>query len=214
LACGVASGDIVTGTYTFGGLTLPTNQTGPWFMKANSSTYSVLRFVPDTPLSFASYTSLIYNYNVTLGGIGGGSPRATVELGSGDTFDVQWGPAGSYVDGTIGSNLSTGNLLSLTDVGRYDTSHIAGGSPFTDRSSAVALIGSQTVTQIDLIIDAFVGMPGGAFKGFLINSVNVEATAAVPESNAFWLVAMLSSVLGVAVVTRHAWRSRKLEAAA
>jgi hypothetical protein len=195
MAASAARADIVTGSYTFGGTTTPTTQTGPWTMTADPNTFAVLRFVPDVTLPFSAYTSLIYNYDAVVGGIGGGSPRATFVLNSGDTFDVQWGPAGSYVDGTIGAGLSTGNLLSFTETGRYDTSQIAGGSPYTDRASALALIGNQTVNRISLVIDAYAGMPGGDIKNFVINSVSVEA---VPEAGAAWLGAAVVSVAGLA----------------
>jgi len=37
--------------------------------------------------------------------------------------------------------------------GKYDTSHIRGGSPFTKYSSALALAGSSKVLSISLMVD-------------------------------------------------------------
>ncbi len=88
----------VTGSYTFLGSTSPTSQTGPWNMTSTDSTFGVLRFVFDAPVMFQDITSLDFGYDVNLGGIGGGTPRAAFVLDNNTSFLVHWGPAGSFVD--------------------------------------------------------------------------------------------------------------------
>jgi hypothetical protein len=166
---------VLTGTYTTGGTT---TGTGPWNMTSTDSTFAVLRFVFDTPIAFQNITSLSYGYDSNLGGIGGGAPRAVFVLDNGNSFIVHWGPAGSFVNTTIGDNLNTGNLLGLNDVGRYDLGGI-GGSAYTDRTAALGLAGSSNIVRISLILDSF----GGNNRNFDINSVNVEGRASsVPDA--------------------------------
>jgi len=169
----------IAGTYTLGGTT---TGTGPWNMTSSDSTFAVLRFIPTTPVKFQDITDLNYDYNSNLGGIGAGAPRAVFVLDNNNdnvadaTFDVQWGPAGSFVDTTVANGLNTGNLLALTDVGRYDLTG-SGGSVYTDRTAALALAGGWDVMRISLIIDSF----GGNDRNFDINAVNVSG-AGVPDA--------------------------------
>ena len=169
----------ISGTYTLGGTT---TGTGPWNMTSSDSTYAVLRFVLNTPVKFQDITDLNYDYDSNLGGIGAGAPRAVFVFDSDNdtiadnSLDVQWGPGGSFVDTTVANNLNTGNLLALTDVGRYDLTG-SGGSVYTDRTAALALAGGWNVLRISLVIDSF----GGNNRDFDINAVNVSG-AAVPEA--------------------------------
>lgn len=168
---------VLTGSYTTGGTT---TGTGPWNLTSTDSTFGVLRFVFDTPIAFQNITSLSYTYDSNLGGIGGGAPRAVFVLENNTSFIVHWGPAGSFVDATIGDGLNTGNLLSLTDNGRYDLGGI-GGSIYTDRSAALALAGTANIVRISLIVDSF----GGNDRNFDIHSVNVEGrVTGVPDAGA------------------------------
>ncbi len=194
----VASATVITGTYTLGGAT---TGSGPWNMTSTDSTFSVLRFVLDTPTAFQDITNLNYGYDSNLGGIGGGAPRAVFVLDNNTSFTVHWGPAGSFTDAAIGDNLNTGNLLALNDVGRYDLSGI-NGSAYTDRNAALALAGSANVTRISLIIDSF----GGNDRNFDINSVNVSGNAAVPDSGN--TVAMLFAGLACMGLVSRSFRKK------
>ena len=198
-----ASAAPVTGTYTTGGAT---TGTGPWTMTSTDSTFSILRFVFNTPVTFSDLTSLSVAYDAQLGGIGGGAPRIALvvdtnnDLIADGSFLIHWGPAGSFADPTLGLG-NTGNLLALTDVGRYDLSGI-GGSAYTDRTAALALAGGFDILRASIILDSF----GGNDRRFVIDGVSVSAVdvAAVPEpaSLALW---SLAGIVGL----RGAWRRRK-----
>ena len=194
----------ISGTYTLGGTT---SGTGPWNMTSTDSTFAVLRFVLDAPVAFQDITDLNYGYDVNLGGIAAGAPRAVFVLDNNNdniadaTFDVQWGPAGSYADPTIANGLNTGNLLAMTDVGRYDLTG-SGGSVYTDRTAALALAGTWEVLRISLVLDSF----GGNNRNFDINSVNVGGAGggAVPDvGNTLALFG-----LGVVGLAGFSYRSR------
>ena len=96
---------------------------------------------------------------------------------------MHWGPPGTFTDPTLGP-ANTGNLLALTDNGRYDLSGI-GGSAYTDRAAALALAGNYEVLRVSLVLDSF----GGNDREFIINSIDAEdnAVAAVPEP-ATWML--------------------------
>lgn len=200
-----SSSAALTGSYTFGGTTTPLNQTGPWNMKSTDTTFAVLRFVLDVPIKFSDIADLNYGYDSNLGGIGAGAPRAVFVLDSNNdniadkSFTVQWGPAGSFVDATIANGLNTGNLLALTDNGRYDLGPSSGlgsgGSAYTDRAAALSLAGTWNVLRISLIIDSF----GGNNRDFDINSVNVSA---VPEPTTMVAGALLLLPFGASAIRK------------
>jgi hypothetical protein len=192
----------ISGTYTTGG---DTTGTGPWTMTSTDSTFSILRFVFDTPIKFQDLTSLGAAYNAVLGGIGGGAPRfALVTDADGDnvadgSFLLHWGPAGSFTDPTLGLG-NTGNLLALTDNGRYDLGGV-GGSAYTDRAAALALAGGYFVLRASLILDSF----GGADKTFVIDGISAEGPlAAIPEPATILLLGS-----GLAWLGGSAWRGHR-----
>ena len=47
-----------------------------------------------------------------------------------------------------------GNLIGNNDIGRYDTSQVQAGTQSNTYAGALALVGTQTVTQIDLVADS------------------------------------------------------------
>lgn len=204
-----AAADPISGTVTTGGAT---TGTGPWTMTSTDSTFSILRFTPNALVAFSDWTSLSVAYDALLGGIGGGAPRLvflvdTNNSGGADGGDgffyVHWGPAGSFVDPTIANNLDTGNLLALTDVGRYDLGGV-GGSAYTDRATALGLIGAFDVLRVSIVLDSF----GGADKTFVIDGItaageNIPVTAPVPEPAAILLIGVAAAAL--------TWRRRRLE---
>ena len=67
---------------------------------------------------------------------------------------VYLGPSPSFTGCALNTWQSSGNLIGNNDTGRYDTSQVAGGTQVSTYSAALALIGSQQVTKIDLVVDA------------------------------------------------------------
>ena len=178
----------VTGTYTVGGAT---TGTGPWTLTSTDTTFSILRFVFDSPMKFADLTSLSVDYIANLGGIAGGAPRVAFVVDTNNdnvadgSFEVHFGPAGSFVDPTLGPG-NTGNLLALTDLGRYDLSGLM-GSAYTDRTAALALAGNYNVLRTSLILDSF----GGNDRNFTVNGISVAGNAtAIPEPASLALLAL------------------------
>lgn len=160
------------------------------------STFAVLRFVVDQVFTFADITNINYDYDSNAGGIGGGTPRVVIVFDDASSIILHWGPAGSFVDPTIGNGLNTGNLAALTDVGRYDLGG-AGGSAYTDRAAALGLVGTRIVDRFSLIVDTF-----NSDRDFDISAVNVEIadTGAVPEPGSVlvWSVlAMIAAGVGM-----------------
>jgi hypothetical protein len=87
-------------------------------------------------------------------GCGGGSPRFSVTLASGKSVFVYLGPAPSFDACTLGAWQSSGNLIGNDDTGRYDTSQIQAGTQSNTYSGALALVGTQQVKSISLVVDA------------------------------------------------------------
>ena len=188
----------ITATYTTDG---NTTGTGPWTMTSTDSTFSILRFVLNTPVKFQDFTSLSVDHNAVQGGIGGGAPRFAIVIDSNSdnvadgSFLLHWGPAGSFTDPTLGAG-NTGNLMALTDFGRYDLGGI-GGSAYTDRAAALTLAGNFDVLRASLILDSF----GGNDRNFIINGISGEMSEAVPEPGTLALISM--GLLSLGLVRRR-----------
>lgn len=129
---------------------------------------------PDSGVSFtlpagttvSSLNDLEANLTALTGTCGGGSPRFSVETATGNIF-VYIGDAPNF---NTCSNGSTGNLLTSADL-RVDTTQV-GGTFYDTWAHAVSLVGSSTVTGLDLVVD------GGwlAPQAFLVTSATVNGT--------------------------------------
>jgi hypothetical protein len=116
--------------------------------------YSGIAFTLPAGTTFSSLTTLSTEFNPTVGGCGGGSPRFSLKLASGKNVFVYFGPSPNFTGCSLNSWQSTGNLIGNNDVGRYDTSQVQAGTQSNTYAGALALIGSQNVTEIDLVADA------------------------------------------------------------
>jgi hypothetical protein len=106
-----------------------------------------------TGLTFAGITSLSTEFNVTDDDCGGGSPRFQIQVGGNNVF-VYLGPSPSFTGCTPSTWLQSGNLVGTSDPCRVDTSQHAPGTQCSTWAAAVALLGSQPVTGIRLVVDS------------------------------------------------------------
>jgi hypothetical protein len=104
-------------------------------------------------LTFGAITSLAADFNVTNDGCGGGSPRFQITVGGKNVF-VYLGPAPSFTTCPLDTWVASGNLVGTADACRVDTSQHAPGTQCSTWAAAVALLGSQSVTAIRLVVDA------------------------------------------------------------
>jgi hypothetical protein len=104
-------------------------------------------------LTFSGISSLSTQFNVTDDDCGGGSPRFQINVGGKNVF-VYLGPSPSFTGCTPNTWLSSGNLVGTSDACRVDTSQLSPGTQCSTWAAAVALLGSQTVTGIQLTVDS------------------------------------------------------------
>jgi hypothetical protein len=114
---------------------------------------SWIDFAVPAGLTFSGITSLSTQFNVTDDGCGGGSPRFQINVAGKNVF-VYLGPSPSFTGCTPNTWVSSGNLVGTSDACRVDTSQLAPGTQCTTWAAAVALLGSQTVTGIQLVVDS------------------------------------------------------------
>lgn len=115
---------------------------------------SGISFTLPAGTTFAQLTQLSTEFNPTVGGCGGGSPRFTLHLSSTKNVFVYLGPSPNFTGCALNTWQSSGNLIGNTDTGRYDTSQVMAGTQSNTYAGALSLIGSQTVTSIDLVVDS------------------------------------------------------------
>jgi hypothetical protein len=116
--------------------------------------FSGIAFTLPSGTTFAALTRLGTEFDPTVGGCGGGSPRFNLRLASGKNVFVYLGPSPSFSGCALNSWQSSGNLIGNNDTGRYDTSQVQSGTQSNTYSGALALIGSQQVIEIDLVVDS------------------------------------------------------------
>jgi hypothetical protein len=104
-------------------------------------------------MTFGDIQHLSTKFNVTDDDCGAGSPRFQIRIGGKNVF-VYLGPAGTFTGCEKNTWTSSGNLVGTTDACRVDTSQFAPGTQCSNWAAAVALLGSQTVESISLVVDA------------------------------------------------------------
>jgi len=121
---------------------------------STANNYSGIAIAVPAGTTFSSLATLSAEFNPTVGGCGGGSPRFSVALAGGKNVFVYFGPTPSFTGCALNTWQSTGNLIGNTDTARFDTSQVPGGSVSGTYASALTLVGSQQVTEIDLVVDS------------------------------------------------------------
>lgn len=121
---------------------------------STANDYSGIAFTLPAGTTFAGLETLSTDFDPVAGGCGGGSPRFSITLSSGKSVFVYLGPSPNFTGCALNTWQSSGNLVGNNDTGRYDTSQVQAGTQSNTYAGALALVGSQTVTQIDLVVDA------------------------------------------------------------
>lgn len=121
---------------------------------STANDYSGIAFTLPAGTTFAQLSTLSTEFDPIAGGCGGGSPRFSIKLASGKNVFVYFGPSPSFTGCSLNAWQSTGNLIGNNDTGRYDTSQVQAGTQSNTYSGALSLIGSQQVTEIDLVADS------------------------------------------------------------
>ena len=150
-------------------------------LKSTPGTFSGVFFTPGSPLTFADVTSLSANFTDTFGGAHGGSPRFNLSFVGGGDMSILLGTSAGFSDPdklAFTTAYSGFNVIGNNDTGRYDTSHLAGGSSFTTYSSAFSLYGSLQISEVAFIVDG----GWGGLQALTLNSIDLNGTnyASVP----------------------------------
>lgn len=138
--------------------------------------------VLNSPIPWASLTTLSTDFNVTDDNCGGGSPRVQIRVDTtGDGISdgsvrVALGPSPSFTGCSAGWQ-STGNLIGNADAGRYDYS-VFGGSPFTTYSNAPAVVLAGQVVGVFVVVDgswSVAATGGDGEQTTLIDNITVNS---------------------------------------
>ena len=144
------------GSTTFGGATVEKGVATLVSNTGNTATtddFSGVTVPLPAGLTLAQITQLSAEYNVTDDDCAGGSPRFAINYGTNKNVFVYFGPSPNFTGCAQNTWLSTGNLVGTADSGRVDTSQLPGGSVNSTWAQAVALIGTQPITSISLVVD-------------------------------------------------------------
>jgi hypothetical protein len=130
-------------------------------------------------LKLSDLASLSTQFNVTNDDCGGGSPRFQINVDGKNVF-VYLGPSPSFTGCAPNTWLSSGNLVGTSDACRVDTSQLSPGTQCTTWAAALALLGTHTVTGIQLTVDSG-WLPAFADKEqtILVRNVTINSTTFV-----------------------------------
>ena len=104
-------------------------------------------------LTLAQVTQLSTEFNVTDDDCAAGSPRFAINYGPNKNVFVYLGPSPSFTGCAKDTWLSSGNLVGTSEAGRVDTSQV-GGSVNSTWAAALALVGTQPIVSISLVVDS------------------------------------------------------------
>lgn len=136
-------------TVTDGVATLVSNTSNA----ATNDDFSGVTLPLPSGLTLAQITQLAAEFNVTNDDCAGGSPRFAINYGTNQNVFVYLGPSPTFTGCAQETWISTGNLVGTSDACRVDTSQIASGTQCSTWAAAVALIGTQPITSISLVVD-------------------------------------------------------------
>jgi hypothetical protein len=157
LANGGGGGGSGDGTTAFGGATITKHGAILVANTGNTSTaddFSGVTVPVPAGLTFGQITDLSTQFNVTDDDCGAGSPRFQIRVGDKNVF-VALGPAGTLTGCAKDTWLSSGDLTEATAAEcRVDTSQFTGGKQCSSWAEAVALLGTQAVQGVSLVVDA------------------------------------------------------------
>jgi hypothetical protein len=157
LANGGGGGGTGDGTTAFGGATITKYGAILVANTGNTSTaddFSGVTVPVPTGLTFGQITDLSTQFNVTDDDCGAGSPRFQIRVGGKNVF-VALGPAGTLTGCAKDMWISSGDLTEATAAEcRVDTSQFTGGKQCSSWAEAVALLGTQAVQGVSLVVDA------------------------------------------------------------
>jgi opacity protein-like surface antigen len=163
------------GTATIsGGVATLTSDTSVANTPANDFGYVQLPL--PSGLTLAQITELSAEFNVTDDDCGGGSPRFAIEYGANQSAFVYLGPAPTFTGCQQNTWTPTGNLVGTADQCRVDTSQLAAGTQCTTWAAALALVGSQPITSIRLVVDGGWKLADGE-QTVLVRNVRLNGTA-------------------------------------
>lgn len=113
---------------------------------------SILQWQSSTTFTFSQLTTLIANYNFTLGDCYGGSLRWDVYVASVGVVRVYYGnPNGPDQSCTGATNESGQNLITTGPTNRFEVGYTG---TYVDYATALAAVGNEIVTGIQLTLDS------------------------------------------------------------
>ena len=140
----------------FGGATMSGNQVQLVSNLSDTSTAndsSGINFTNTGVTTFSTLTQLATKFTPTHNSCGGGSPRFQINFGSQNAF-VYLGPSPTFTGCAPNTQFDSGNLIGNNDPCRWDTSQLQAGTQCNTYTGALALLGSRTVTGIQLVVDS------------------------------------------------------------
>lgn len=125
--------------------------------------------------TLASIQHLAASFQTLAGDCGGGSPRLTLTLNGDQSkyISLYFGTPSTYTSGCTGT--VTQEFVGTTDACRVDLSKVVAGKQCSTWAEAVQLLGTQTVTSIQFIVDGGWSQ-AGKVQSVLATSITLNGT--------------------------------------